>query len=836
MNSIIDNKINIDSLVLVEKLRSNDSPFLIVVKNVFDKVNFLLDNRIAKIFPHYTLHNTAHSLRIIDYMGQIIDDVEKLSELEIALLICSALCHDVGMAIDKEDENLIKIDNFPFANFKYSSIRRLINDDTAALQEFVRRIHAELSSRYVRDKLKEVLIIPGFPNIDFSEELALICESHTKDYEWIQRNLKVNQVKGSYSFNCQFIAAILRLGDILDIDSHRAPYRLFENIDPEGISQKEWLQHFIIQNDRKIVFNKKTNQKRIEFHGVSKDAEIHRKVLSYIEWVKDEFEGSLQILDGMPAQYFLNFDPIPKVHIETKGYTFSGYKMTLKFEAISSLLMGEKIYGSKSLGLRELIQNSIDACKLRVEEEQKNDNNYINPYEPKIRIILKPQENKVLILDNGIGMSLDVIKKHFLNIGISYYNSFDFKLKDTLYKPIGNYGIGFLSCFMLSNEVTVITRFFNDQKKYTINLKKGEEWTSLLEDSAVNFHGTEVHLNYNEFLKAFGNEPKEIQKFLSEYFLTDGIDIQFYNNNFTPILNSLLPPNNLAPGNVIIDLNKYLEDVEGYVILKKRREFIRNVFDLDFEGSLYLFEDEKIIPIDEDNTLNIDDFISNNSIKYLSIPLVEDHMVESFNSGLIYTENDIRDVVEKLGNKLNWISILFKKGMHDELDEGTFGRNDSLYIPIEFKQLIELGHSKECDTYISIEEIKLFEGFKNEVYMPFKNDISYSTYRYSRENKDLYIRGVLIKDFMINLPSMATIFEVSKIVINVLSRKLIPDVSRNNFSNNQKEIINYFLGKAIHNAAAEHLNLERKEVTTLQNFTNNFYQEKSEFEKDDYWI
>jgi HSP90 family molecular chaperone len=69
--------------------------------------------------------------------------------------------------------------------------------------------------------------------------------------------------------------------------------------------------------------------------------------------------------------------------------------MTLEFRAISSLLMGEKIYGSKSLGLRELIQNSIDACRLRQEKDKLKQEFGEDSYNPKIKLILDKKTIKL---------------------------------------------------------------------------------------------------------------------------------------------------------------------------------------------------------------------------------------------------------------------------------------------------------------------------------------------------------------------------------------------------------------------------------------------------------
>lgn len=38
-------------------------------------------------------------------------------------------------------------------------------------------------------------------------------------------------------------------------------------------------------------------------------------------------------------------------------------------------------------------------------------------------VALNNEKQSVTILDNGSGMNLEILKKYFLNVGVSYYNS-----------------------------------------------------------------------------------------------------------------------------------------------------------------------------------------------------------------------------------------------------------------------------------------------------------------------------------------------------------------------------------------------------------------------------
>lgn len=835
----IDTDYKLDDLILIKHLKSIKSPFLSKIQEVYEEVKDILNCRVQHVFPNYTLHNTGHSFRLMEYMSKLVGDINNLNELEISLMIYSALLHDIGMAVSKEDIDLIKADSFPFCEVKFSAMRKIMGEDEAlALQEYVRRIHASLSSRYIHKNLKEKLVIPKLTTLDFTNELALICEAHTEDYDWIKANLRTNEIRGDYSFNPQYIAAILRLADILDIDGNRTPYNLYKLISPKGISDEEWKKHFVISNNDKIVINEKTQQKKVVFHGKAKNANIHRKILVYIDWVKNELTNATALVNGMPDQYSLVYDTTPEVNIQTEGYTFSDYKMTLEFKAISSLLMGEKIYGSKSLGLRELIQNSLDSCRIRQETEEQNLEFGQDAYQPKIKIILDQEKNLAIIKDNGTGMSMDIIKKHFLNIGVSYYNSTDFMLKDFDYRPIGNFGIGFLSCFMLSDEVKVFTRHYKSKNKYLIELAKGDEWTSLTEKEDVVFDGTEVILNYTNFIEVFENKPENVKAFLNKYFLTDGVDFELVDKSkkhIEKISNPIILSSSLEKGLFKIDLKDYLNDIEGYALIKNKNRFIKKIEEIDFSGTLYSYnDDDGFLEVKDFTSLKIDDYFNGNEIKYLIIPIVESHLEDDYISGMKFTNDDIDEVIDKLDGELTWISVIVPRDYQSSLSEYSIKRGSYLFDKLCFEDLEEIGHSELCTTKAFVKKITLYEGRKNQLYLPFeKKDYLNNLYawRMSKKRKELFMRSVLIKDFCFDIPISASIFEIDTIVANINSRKFIPDISRNNVDTKEKELINYIIGKAIHTGATKVLTLDTDEKNTLSNFIKEFYSKKTEFEK-----
>ena len=122
--------------------------------------------------------------------------------------------------------------------------------------------------------------------------------------------------------------------------------------------------------------------------------------------------------------------------------------------------MGTKLYGDPEVALRELLQNSIDACLLRSAMEE----SWGNLYVPEILINYSTEgDGDILeIIDNGTGMDQYIIDTYYSQVGSSFYLSPDFyELKSKAkakFTPTSRFGIGILSCFMVADTVVVDTR------------------------------------------------------------------------------------------------------------------------------------------------------------------------------------------------------------------------------------------------------------------------------------------------------------------------------------------------------------------------------------------
>ncbi len=141
-------------------------------------------------------------------------------------------------------------------------------------------------------------------------------------------------------------------------------------------------------------------------------------------------------------------------------YNYRETRFELSKNQVIDLLMGTKLYGDTGVALRELIQNSIDACLLRKALEDK----WVNDYKPFIELKYYQDNNEPIleVNDNGIGMDQYIIDTYYSTVGSSFYKSSDFySLRSETgadFVPISRFGIGLLSCFMIADTILVDTR------------------------------------------------------------------------------------------------------------------------------------------------------------------------------------------------------------------------------------------------------------------------------------------------------------------------------------------------------------------------------------------
>jgi len=394
------------------------------------------------------------------------------------------------------------------------------------LAEFLRTTHADDRSERIRRRLDEVKRDVGdsklfeYRRLSFRDALGFIATSHNQSVTWLREQTARElggfwtTVGNSEPVNYGFIGLLLRLGDIMDFDASRTPTILFHHIGLdldlatrfEEISRKEWQKHLSITGvdwpeDGRLTYRS---------HQCPHPA-VEKSIRHFVGWIREEISGARAELSRLQREMasesrcrlLLPEDVAVDIWPERRNgqpvYEYHDWRFELDQEEILRLLMGESLYGDPNVCIRELLQNALDAVELRDLRLQLMDRGG-QPCQPPDGVSLRPGWFKfsrdqeefevrltwgeedghqfVRVEDNGVGMSADIVQRHFTQIGKSYYRSPEFRreqsemrAKGLLLSPVSEFGIGVLSCFMIAERVSVRTHPGTGQDRRPIDLE-----------------------------------------------------------------------------------------------------------------------------------------------------------------------------------------------------------------------------------------------------------------------------------------------------------------------------------------------------------------------------
>lgn len=492
---------------------------------------------VIKNMPEFTLHDETHIFNMLTIIGKLIpqENLRKLSTPDLFMLVISVFLHDIGMAPDEkyilvwknqllntEYDKELKEEREKFIRFRLTythqlnEIKRLIEEkdfskaqllEDYIITEYIRKTHS-MRAREIIAKYWTGRIV--YKDTDLTEDLAAICFSHNENYTYLLE-METFRICGQDEYLCiPFVATILRLADIIDFDPKRTPSVLFSHLAVKNpVSLVEWKKHQSINawtiSSKKLLFSAQCEHPAIE-----------AAIFSFCDKIDEELRNGTVALsnlsdEGMDidvAVYKIALPPqVDRRKIQAKKdiisgkpiYRYHDTKFSLSKKQIIDLLMGTKLYGKPEVALRELLQNSIDACLLR----QRLSELWGIEYSPKVKVSLYTINDidYLRVSDNGVGMNQYIIDNYYTNVGCSYYSSREFNELmvsfKSLFTPISRFGIGILSCFMVCDSMEVETRRIKERFECDEALHisiEGYESLFIISDSNKREPGTDTIL------------------------------------------------------------------------------------------------------------------------------------------------------------------------------------------------------------------------------------------------------------------------------------------------------------------------------------------------------
>lgn len=188
-------------------------------------------------------------------------------------------------------------------------------------------------------------------------------------------------------------------------------------------------------------------------------------------------------------------------------------------------LIKKFLYSDHEIFLRELISNATDAT-LKLKHLTSIGEAKVEYGNPMIEVKIDKEGKKLHIIDQGIGMTADEVKKYINEVAFSGAEEFLDKYKDKVNDPgiIGHFGLGFYSSFMVADKVEIITKSYKDEPAAHWTCDGSPEFT--LEESDKKDRGTEIILHISEGEEEF-LEDSRIRELLTKYNKFMPIPIKF---------------------------------------------------------------------------------------------------------------------------------------------------------------------------------------------------------------------------------------------------------------------------------------------------------------------
>lgn len=427
---------------------------------------------------------TDHSVRHMDALWVVADSVLNVSEIdsltpgEAFLLVSAFYLHDLGMAYAATDEGRRRCIDSTFYNSFIAcfpeSEREAEGVQAQALAFTVRKIHAPVAHELAVSK------IPGtdyylFESKSFREAWGATCGQIAASHHWNLDKVELELGKlgvvplpGGRSGDLAYVASILRLVDYAHINRDRAPSieRAFKAPLPAD-SLLHWLAQEQVdgptRDGHELIYRSAAPISNVDAWWLyyemlsGLDAEI-RSVQRYLRRRPSSISRfSLQGVLGAatPEEASLYIKPHQFMPIEVNLKTGS-------MDRLVKLLAGESLYGTDPMAaVRELLQNANDAVRLKFHTACDELDEYVAQLPIKLDYYQEGQEFFLTVSDFGVGMTASIMTEYLISIASNYWESqFHHDFPNALergFAHAGKFGIGFLSVFMLGDDVEVVS-------------------------------------------------------------------------------------------------------------------------------------------------------------------------------------------------------------------------------------------------------------------------------------------------------------------------------------------------------------------------------------------
>lgn len=570
---------------------------------------------VSTLFPHYSRHDESHSLQILINIERLLgDNIALLSASDTWLILEAAYWHDIGMVVPQSEivnaladpefflfldiytsqshhelhavAKSLKSGNEPFNAFFDGAPVVTVTRFRELMAEWFRRKHPTRSDQIVQSPYSSVGI--SSPRTELIPKrlfglLGNICRMHGASFETIMGagGLSFREA-GLARDDChpRFVACMLRLGDLLDLDDNRfcPVMQSMAGENRPALSRAHEDKHAAIRHLR-------IDQERISIDAECQTIDGYLESFNWFSWLRQEVQLQMSNWRDIVPNRELGLLPmLGPISVRLGGnlkILKNGERPAFSLDAKKAieLLQGDNLYDNEYACIRELLQNAVDATMLKIwmtGGSTLRESDLGDPYGERVRSLFENNPINVrleqstadpvagenfsswtlTIQDTGTGISLDDLQ-YMLRIGGSQGNLARRRVIDTMpewMKPAGAFGIGFQSIFMLCDSVSVRTKSLSSNEILDITMysplreRDGLIVVSQLPDDISAPVGTTVKVNFqlDKFTKRFSMSPMDRSSIAKN--LLDSLD---------PVLDEHFPLVAAKIADQVIEFNLY---------------------------------------------------------------------------------------------------------------------------------------------------------------------------------------------------------------------------------------------------------------------------------------
>lgn len=389
-------------------------------------------------------------------------------------------------------------------------------------------------------------------------------------------------------------------------------------------------------------------------------------------------------------------------------------------------LMINSIYTNKEIFLRELLSNASDAIDKLYYRSLTDNSVSILKDDFCIKIDIDKDDRKIIITDNGIGMTKEELETNLGTIAKSGSLSFKEENKSSDIDIIGQFGVGFYSAFMVSEKIKVESRAFESDEAWIWKSEGADGYE--IKKGKKNTVGTVITLKLKK-----DTEEEKYSDFLDSYRI-QGI-VKKYSDYIRYPIKMMLEHSHLKDGTED-EYETHIEEttVNSMVPLwKKKRQDIKEEEYDDFYSNKFFDYDKPLKTIHT----SVEGNVSYNALLYIPSHLPYDFYTKEYEKGLQLYSSGVM-IMEKCSDLIpDYFS--FVKGLVDTEDVSLNISREILQQNSKVKVIakaLEKKIKKELETMLK-EDREKYESFFKTFGMQIKFGI-YSDYGMNKDElKDL---------------------------------------------------------------------------------------------------